>query len=217
MAGDPLAAILDAPIVRCDVAPWSLLGVSLAGWNFLFSTAAALAIDGDLLSAEEVGQEQLLVVVGRGHPWFGLTQLQPDQLRESPWVMRERGSGAQALLQLPGQDGAPGPQLLQVAAQRFIEAEPLRDEVFGPCSLLVRCANLAEVRAHIDRLDDEIVRLMSGSAELQLEWPTGIQAVHLRAGDAYVIPKGAWHTLKVAESCRILHITMGAGTQHRPL
>ncbi|HEX7752003.1 MAG TPA: disulfide bond formation protein B [Novosphingobium sp.] len=42
--GDPLAAILDAPMVRCDVAPWSLLGVSLAGWNFLFSLAGALAI-----------------------------------------------------------------------------------------------------------------------------------------------------------------------------
>lgn len=42
--GDPLAAILAAPVVRCDVAPWSLFGVSLAGWNFLFSIAAALAI-----------------------------------------------------------------------------------------------------------------------------------------------------------------------------
>ncbi|MEW9854840.1 disulfide bond formation protein B [Novosphingobium sp. M1R2S20] len=42
--GDPLAAILAAPVVRCDVAPWSLFGISLAGWNFLFSCAAALAI-----------------------------------------------------------------------------------------------------------------------------------------------------------------------------
>ena len=42
--GDPLEAIMNAPMVRCDVAPWSMLGVSLAGWNFLFSTAAALAI-----------------------------------------------------------------------------------------------------------------------------------------------------------------------------
>lgn len=41
---DPLEAIMNTPLVRCDVAPWSLLGVSLAGWNFLFSTAAALAI-----------------------------------------------------------------------------------------------------------------------------------------------------------------------------
>lgn len=43
-AGDPLAAILDAPLVRCDVAPWSLLGISLAGWNFLISGASALGI-----------------------------------------------------------------------------------------------------------------------------------------------------------------------------
>ncbi len=42
--GDPLDAIMNAPLVRCDVAPWSLLGISLAGWNFLFSVAAALAI-----------------------------------------------------------------------------------------------------------------------------------------------------------------------------
>lgn len=44
--GDPLDAIMNAPIVRCDVAPWSLMGVSLAGWNFLISGAAALAIFG---------------------------------------------------------------------------------------------------------------------------------------------------------------------------
>jgi len=41
---DPLEAILNAPLQRCDVAPWSLWGISLAGWNFLFSSAAALAI-----------------------------------------------------------------------------------------------------------------------------------------------------------------------------
>lgn len=42
--GDPLDAIMNAPLVRCDVAPWSLLGISLAGWNFLFSMASALTI-----------------------------------------------------------------------------------------------------------------------------------------------------------------------------
>jgi disulfide bond formation protein DsbB len=47
--GNPLDAIMNAPLVRCDTAQWTLLGVSLAGWNFLFSGAAALAI-GLLLS-----------------------------------------------------------------------------------------------------------------------------------------------------------------------
>ena len=42
--GDPLEAILNAPLVRCDEAPWSLLGISLAGWNFLVSTASAIGI-----------------------------------------------------------------------------------------------------------------------------------------------------------------------------
>lgn len=41
---DPLEAIMNAPLSRCDEAPWSLLGVSLAGWNFLISTCAALVI-----------------------------------------------------------------------------------------------------------------------------------------------------------------------------
>lgn len=39
---DPLEAILNAPIIRCDVAPWTLFGISLAGWNFLISVPAAL-------------------------------------------------------------------------------------------------------------------------------------------------------------------------------
>jgi len=42
--GDPLEAIMNAPLVRCDQAPWSLLGISLAGWNALLSFLAGLAI-----------------------------------------------------------------------------------------------------------------------------------------------------------------------------
>ena len=41
-----LDAIMDAPTVRCDEVQWSLFGVSLAGWNFLFSTAAGLLVLG---------------------------------------------------------------------------------------------------------------------------------------------------------------------------
>ncbi|MFM5929969.1 MAG: disulfide bond formation protein B [Novosphingobium sp.] len=39
---DPLAAVLAAPITRCDEVQWSLFGISLAGFNFLISTAGAL-------------------------------------------------------------------------------------------------------------------------------------------------------------------------------
>ncbi|MEE4153394.1 MAG: disulfide bond formation protein B [Erythrobacter sp.] len=37
---DPTAA----PLIRCDQAPWDLFGISLAGFNFLFSAGGAIAI-----------------------------------------------------------------------------------------------------------------------------------------------------------------------------
>jgi len=33
-----------APLIRCDVAPWTLWGISLAGFNFLISCVAGAAI-----------------------------------------------------------------------------------------------------------------------------------------------------------------------------
>jgi disulfide bond formation protein DsbB len=43
-AGSSLADILAAPIVRCDVPQWTLFGVSLAGFNALFSIAGGLGV-----------------------------------------------------------------------------------------------------------------------------------------------------------------------------
>jgi disulfide bond formation protein DsbB len=43
-AQERLAALMRAPLVRCDVAQWRLAGVSLAGWNALVSLAGAGAI-----------------------------------------------------------------------------------------------------------------------------------------------------------------------------
>ena len=42
--GNPLDAIMNAPMIRCDTVQWSLLGVSLAGFNFVLSTLAAIGV-----------------------------------------------------------------------------------------------------------------------------------------------------------------------------
>ncbi len=42
--GDFLESLMKAPLVRCDVAPWDLFGISLAGYNFLVSIAASVLI-----------------------------------------------------------------------------------------------------------------------------------------------------------------------------
>ncbi|ETI65432.1 disulfide bond formation protein [Sphingobium sp. C100] len=52
-AADMLSQIMASPITRCDVAPWSLLGISMAGYNGLLSSAAALAILVLLLKARK--------------------------------------------------------------------------------------------------------------------------------------------------------------------
>lgn len=43
-AADVLDQIMAAPTVRCDAVQWSLFGISLAGWNALFSISGALVI-----------------------------------------------------------------------------------------------------------------------------------------------------------------------------
>ena len=53
LGDDPLAAIMDAPLIRCDQVQWSLLGISLAGFNFLISVPAALAVFALLRRSQE--------------------------------------------------------------------------------------------------------------------------------------------------------------------
>jgi disulfide bond formation protein DsbB len=39
-----LEDILNVPLVRCDQVQWTFLGISLAGWNALFSLGGAAVI-----------------------------------------------------------------------------------------------------------------------------------------------------------------------------
>jgi disulfide bond formation protein DsbB len=42
--GNALDDLLNAPLIRCDTAQWTLFGISLAGFNAIISTVSALAI-----------------------------------------------------------------------------------------------------------------------------------------------------------------------------
>ena len=63
---------------------------------------------------------------------------------------------------------------------------------------------------------DEIVYLLSGSVDLVLEEGAGERVVPLRGRAACIVPRGVWHRAVVHEPSDALHITRGAGTQHRP-
>ena len=43
-SADRLAAIMRAPLIRCDVAQWRFAGISLAGYNAIFSIGSAVII-----------------------------------------------------------------------------------------------------------------------------------------------------------------------------
>lgn len=62
---------------------------------------------------------------------------------------------------------------------------------------------------------DEYVYLLSGSVTMLLEFEGGNRKIPLVGRAAVVVPKGIWHTAKVAEPSRMLFVTMGSGTKHR--
>lgn len=60
---------------------------------------------------------------------------------------------------------------------------------------------------------DEIVCLISGRITFILE---GVGENQLsEPGDFAFVPKGTWHTARVAETATVLFITAGEGTEHR--
>jgi len=63
---------------------------------------------------------------------------------------------------------------------------------------------------------DEILFMLEGGATFILELSDGLKEVALGVGRLLVIPKGVWHTAKVSQPARLLAITAGLGTQHRP-
>jgi len=64
---------------------------------------------------------------------------------------------------------------------------------------------------------DEIFIAQSGDFVLTLE-RDGTRSDHsLKGGQSFVIPRGAWHVLRVIAPGRIVVLTAGKGTQHRPL
>jgi mannose-6-phosphate isomerase-like protein (cupin superfamily) len=63
---------------------------------------------------------------------------------------------------------------------------------------------------------DELVILLSGSAELLLELPSGTSRTRMSApGEFVVVPRDTWHTARTDKECSMIFITHGPGTDHR--
>jgi len=65
---------------------------------------------------------------------------------------------------------------------------------------------------------DEVVILLSGKVHFHLQLESGEESLTLESsGDYVIVPQGVWHTAKVDAKARMMFITPGEGTQHKPL
>jgi DNA-binding transcriptional LysR family regulator len=53
-------------------------------------------VDEPVLSRQALDSDHLVVVVGAGHAWAGRAELTAGELYDTPWVLRERGSGTRS-------------------------------------------------------------------------------------------------------------------------
>jgi mannose-6-phosphate isomerase-like protein (cupin superfamily) len=65
-------------------------------------------------------------------------------------------------------------------------------------------------------IGDEVLVALSGAMTILIETPNTVERHEMKAGNALVIPAGCWHTAEVQSPCRMLFLTYGDGTDHRP-
>lgn len=115
-------------------------------------------IDDPLLAQEAVAMDELAIVVAPGHPWAGRARVDPAAFVESPWVLREPGSGTrqalEAVLAGAGRSVADLDVLLELPANEAVRSAVDAGSAAALMSRLVvanalRSGLLAEVAADI--------------------------------------------------------------------
>lgn len=115
-------------------------------------------IDDPLLAQETVAKDDLAIVVAPGHPWAGKGRVDPAELVESPWVLREPGSGTRQVLEAvlagAGRSVADLDVLLELPANEAVRSAVDAGSAAALMSRLVvanalRSGLLAEVAADI--------------------------------------------------------------------
>lgn len=62
---------------------------------------------------------------------------------------------------------------------------------------------------------EELVYVCSGEIDLVLEEAAGERMVRLGEGEGFLVPRNLWHTANVWAPAVVLHVTPGAGSEHR--
>jgi DNA-binding transcriptional LysR family regulator len=131
------------------------------------------AVDDPALATRPVGDDELVLVVGRSHPWVRQHAIAPAQFAETHWVLREAGSGTRAIAQ-------------SVLDQSGIAPDHIRIAMELPSNEAVCAAVVAGAGASI--ISRLVAAALIGSGELiaiDAELPTR-RFVQLRHKERYV-------------------------------
>jgi mannose-6-phosphate isomerase-like protein (cupin superfamily) len=64
----------------------------------------------------------------------------------------------------------------------------------------------------------EVLVILDGAPRVWLEHPDGcLERIAAQAGSTVVVPRGAWHRCECDHAYKILYVTYGSGTTHRPV
>ena len=74
-------------------------------------------VDEPLLLRTEVARDQMVIVVGPDHPWAGRERVEPSELTDTVWVLREIGSGTRSVLETLLRSVGIDPAALDVALE----------------------------------------------------------------------------------------------------
>jgi DNA-binding transcriptional LysR family regulator len=151
-------------------------------------------IEDPMLTKEQVARDQLVIVVGTEHAWSTMDRLEPDQLTETEWVLREPGSGTRSTFEAALQrfgvaSGAlrvalelPSNEAVRAAVEAGLGATALSASVAAPsleAELLHRvCFDLPERDFHVVR---HVARCQSRAADALLSMVTAPFARSSRA------------------------------------
>ena len=64
---------------------------------------------------------------------------------------------------------------------------------------------------------DEVLILLEGSLTLIIDQDGQESRLDMTSGQTFVMPKGAWHRAVAQRGVRMIFMTYGEGTQHRPV
>lgn len=62
---------------------------------------------------------------------------------------------------------------------------------------------------------DELLYLIEGAVDVELEEPEGIRTIAMTPGHAFVVPQAVWHRIIVRRPCRLLFATPGRSQVRR--